>query len=208
MSLPSANPGNFAYVITDAAGQKLARMEYHVAGEANLTRTMEKDAQLQISLARHDYSAGEDIEMQIQAPYTGAGLITIERERVYAWHWFRTTITRSTQKITLPAGIDGNAYIHVAFIRDTASDEIYASPLSYGVQPFSISLDSHRNPLHLETAALIKPGQTLKIGYWTQQPARIVVFAVDEGILQVAGYPTPDPLAHFFQKRALAVRTT
>jgi alpha-2-macroglobulin len=208
LALPSTNPGNFAYVMTDGAGQKLARMEYHVAGEANLTRTMEKDAQLQISLARHDFSPGEDIEMQIQAPYTGAGLITIERERVYAWHWFHTTTTSSTQKIRLPAGIEGNAYVHVAFVRDPGSDEIYASPLSYGVQPFSINLDSHRNPVHLETAALVKPAQTLKIGYSTQQPARIVVFAVDEGILQVAGYHTPDPLMHFFQKRALAVTTT
>ncbi|HEY6925072.1 MAG TPA: alpha-2-macroglobulin, partial [Steroidobacteraceae bacterium] len=208
LDLPSANPGNFAYVIMDGAGQKLARVEYHVAGEANLTRTMEKDAQLQISLARHDFSAGEDIEMQIQAPYTGAGLITIERERVYAWRWFRTTTTSSTQKIRLPAGIDGNAYIHVAFIRDPGSDEIYASPLSYGVQPFSINLDSHKNPIHLDTAHLVKPAQTLKIGYSTQQPARIVVFAVDEGILQVAAYRTPDPLTHFFEKRALAVVTT
>jgi uncharacterized protein YfaS (alpha-2-macroglobulin family) len=33
------------------------------------------------------------------------------------------------------------------------------------------------------------------------------VFAVDEGILQVARYKTPDPLKHFFQKRALEVGT-
>jgi alpha-2-macroglobulin len=35
-----------------------------------------------------------------------------------------------------------------------------------------------------------------------------VVFAVDEGILQVAAYHTPDPLSHFFQKRSLEVSTT
>ncbi len=34
-----------------------------------------------------------------------------------------------------------------------------------------------------------------------------MVFAVDEGILQVARYRTPDPLAHFFQKRSLDVVT-
>ena len=66
--------------------------------------------------------------MQIQAPYTGSGLITIERDRVYAWHWFHTTTTSSTQKIKLPAGIEGNAYVHVAFIRDPGSDEIYTQP--------------------------------------------------------------------------------
>jgi uncharacterized protein YfaS (alpha-2-macroglobulin family) len=37
---------------------------------------------------------------------------------------------------------------------------------------------------------------------------KLVVYAVDEGILQVAGYRTPDPLKFFFQKRALGVRTS
>ena len=207
LALESSSPGFFAYLITDSTGQCLARMEYHVAGDANLTRTLEKDAQLQITLAHSDYSAGDEIEMQIQAPYTGSGLITIERDRVYAWRWFHTATTTSTQKIKLPATLEGNAYVHVAFIRDPGSDEIYTSPLSYGVQPFSINLDGRRNPIHLETPALVKPGQTARIGYSTQRPARIVVFAVDEGILQVAGYHTPDPLAHFFQKRALEVST-
>jgi uncharacterized protein YfaS (alpha-2-macroglobulin family) len=208
LPLESANPGYFAYVITDSAGERLARMEYHVAGDANLTRALEKDAQLEIALARTDYSAGDEIEMQIQAPYTGAGLITIERDRVYAWHWFRTSTTSSTQKIKLPAGIEGNAYVHVAFVRDPGSEEIYTSPLSYGVRPFSINLDARRTAIRLDVPARVKPGNTLEIGYSTRRPARIVVFAVDEGILQVAGYHTPDPLSHFFQKRSLEVTTS
>ena len=208
LALESATPGYFAYVITDGTGQRLARLEYHVAGDANLTRTLEKDAQLQIALSRNDYVAGDDIEMQIQAPYTGSGLITIEREKVYAWRWFHTTTTSSTQRIKLPAGIEGNAYVHVAFIRDPGSDEIYTSPLSYGVQPFSINLDARRNDIHLEVPSLVKPGDTLRIGYSTQKPARLVVFAVDAGILQVAAYHTPNPLTHFFQKRSLEVSTT
>jgi uncharacterized protein YfaS (alpha-2-macroglobulin family) len=208
LALATDTPGEFAYVLADAAGQRLARIDYHVAGNANLTRTLDKDAQLQITLARPDYTPGDEIEMQIQAPYIGAGLITIERDRVYAWKWFHTTTTSSTQTIKLPPGIEGNAYVHVAFVRDPQSDEIYTSPLSYGVQPFSIALDARKNPVRLEVPTLVKPGEALKIGYSTQRPARIVLFAVDEGILQVAGYHTPDPLGHFFQKRSLAVTTT
>ena len=40
------------------------------------------------------------------------------------------------------------------------------------------------------------------------RPGRAVVYAVDEGILQVARYQTPDPLGFFFQKRALEVGTS
>src|SRR4026207_455784 len=38
-------------------------------------------------------------------------------------------------------------------------------------------------------------------------PPRVAVRAVAEGILQVARYRNPTPLAHFFQKRRLEVDT-
>jgi uncharacterized protein YfaS (alpha-2-macroglobulin family) len=46
------------------------------------------------------------------------------------------------------------------------------------------------------------------INYKTDKPCKIVVFAVDEGILQVANYRTPDPLAYYFKKSALEVKTS
>ena len=54
---------------------------------------------------------------------------------------------------------------------------------------------------------LVKPGDVVKVRYKTDKPSRIVVFGVDEGILQVARYKTADPLGFFFQKRALEVKT-
>jgi hypothetical protein len=194
-------------VLSDAAGQVYARVDYTVAGAANLTRSLEKNAELQITLNKRDYAPGERIDMQLQAPYIGAGLITIERDHVYRWQWFRTTTTASVQHIRVPDGLEGNAYVSVTFVRDPSSDEIYTSPLSYGVRPFSIALDKRREPIELEAPALVKPGQALTIHYRTARRTRLALFAVDEGILQVARYRTPDPLAYFFQKRALDVQT-
>ncbi|WP_129781161.1 alpha-2-macroglobulin [Peristeroidobacter soli] len=208
LKLATDAPGNFAYVVKDASGQQLARLDYQVAGEGNVTRTLEKNAELQLTLSKRDYAPGEEVEVSIRAPYEGAGLITIERERVYAWKWFKTSTTSSVQKITLPAGLEGNAYVSVTFVRDSASSEIYTSPMSYGVQPFSIAVDARRNPVTVEAPTLVKPGQDVTFRYRTEKPSRLVLFAVDEGILQVAAYKTPDPLGYFFQKRALEVSTT
>ena len=134
------------------AGQQLARFDYQVAGEGNVTRALEKNAELELALSKRDYAPGEEIEVSIRAPYEGAGLITIERERVYAWHWFKTTTTSSVQQIKLPEGLEGNAYVTVTFVRDPGSSEIYTSPLSYGVQPFSIDVDARRNHGHGRSA--------------------------------------------------------
>ncbi len=201
-------PGNFAYVIRDANDQSLSRIEYQVAGDANVTRRLEKNAELELTLSKPDYVPGEEVELSIRAPYAGAGLITIEREKVVAWRWFKTTTTSSVQHITVPKDMEGNAYVSVSFVRDPSSDEIYTSPLSYGVKPFSIATGARQHQVEVKTATLIKPGQTMKLHYHTDSPSRVVLFAVDEGILQVANYEKPDPLNFFFQKRALQVTST
>jgi uncharacterized protein YfaS (alpha-2-macroglobulin family) len=69
IAIDTATPGNFSYVIDDAAGQVYARIDYTIAGQANLARSMEKNAELQIALDKQDYAPGETLRMQIQAPH-------------------------------------------------------------------------------------------------------------------------------------------
>jgi hypothetical protein len=208
LPLNTAEPGDFALVLKDADGNELNRIEYSVAGEANISRSLERNAELQLTLNKADYAPGETMEISIRAPYVGAGLITIERDRVYHHVWFKTTTTSSVQKIALPKDFEGNGYISVQFVRDPGSDEIFMSPLSYGVVPFAVNLDARREPVKVEAPEVVKPGQTVDFKVSTAEPARVAVFAVDEGILQVARYKAPDPLGFFFQKRALQVNTT
>jgi alpha-2-macroglobulin len=208
LPLATETPGTYAYVIRDAAGLELNRVEYTVVGRANLTRSLERNAELQIALDKKDYSPGDEIELSIKAPYTGAGLITVERDRVYAQQWFKSDTTASVQKIRLPADFEGNGYVSVQFIRDPASEEIFTSPLSYGAVPFVTSLSARTNALKLHAPDLVRPGEVLHLKLGSTHAARAVVFAVDEGILQVAHYQTPDPLGEFFKKRALEVKTS
>jgi uncharacterized protein YfaS (alpha-2-macroglobulin family) len=207
VSLLTSTPGNFAYVVRDAKGLELSRVNYSVAGTGNVSRSLDRNAELQMTLNRKDYVPGDEIEISIRAPYAGAGLITIERDKVYTHKWFRTTDTASVQRITLPKNFEGNGYVSIQFTRDLASKEIYMSPMSYGVMPFATSLSRRTTPITLKASELIKPGQTAKFTLESKVPSRAMVFAVDEGILQVARYQSPDPLKFFFQKRALEVNT-
>jgi hypothetical protein len=207
LALDTSAPGTFFYRIRNAEGVEQNRIEYSVAGTGNVTRSLDRNAELQLALKSRDVAAGDDIEISIRAPYTGAGLITIERDKVYAHQWFKAATLSSVQRIKLPADFEGNGYVTVQFVRDPGSDEVFMSPLSYGTVPFSVSLAKRTNKLSLTAPAKVKPGEALKIRLAAEQPTRAVVFAVDEGILQVARYREADPLAHFFQKRSLDVRT-
>jgi uncharacterized protein YfaS (alpha-2-macroglobulin family) len=206
--LPTETPGDYLLSIRNARDEEQQRIEFAVTGFGNLSRDLEKNAELKLALARADVEAGGELEMQIKAPFTGAGLITVERDKVYAWKWFRAETTASVETIRVPEGLEGGGYVSVSFIRDPGSPEVFMSPLSHGVVPFSISRARRKLALEVKAPEAMKPGEPLRLRYKADRAAKVVLFAVDEGILRVAGYQTPDPLGFFFQKRALGVRTT
>jgi uncharacterized protein YfaS (alpha-2-macroglobulin family) len=206
-SLPSGVPGEYRLVLTGPDELEYNRVAFTVAGTMNIQRSLNQTAELEISLNKNDFAAGETIELMIKAPYAGSGLITIERDRVYSHKWFRSSGETSTQTITVPPGLEGNGYINVQYLRSQNSPEIFMSPLSYGAVPFSISRESRTNRITLDIPGEAKPGKDFVIKYSSSRRGKIIIYAVDEGILQLAGYRTPDPLSFFFQKRALEVRT-
>ncbi len=208
LMLNSTTPGDFSYLVRNTDGLILSRIDFSIAGDGNVSRSLDRNAELQLTLDKSEYNPGEKIAINIRAPYTGAGLITIERDKVYSSVWFKADTQASVQSIEVPKDLTGNAYVTVQYIRDPGSDEIFMSPLSYGVAPFKISLSSHTQDLKLSVPELIKPGQTLTMKLQSTEPTRVAVFAVDEGILQVARYENPDPLGYFFKKRQLEVDTT
>lgn len=205
--LPTDEPGDFMLVLRNASGAELNRLNYSVAGQANVSRSLERNAELQIQLDRAAYSGGDTIDVSIRAPYAGSGLIAIERERVFHYQWFKTTTTSTVQRIQLPQDFEGNGYVSVQFLRDPSSDELFLSPLSYGVAPFAANLSARTQQLTLTAPRQVKPGSALILRLTAPEASRAVVLAVDEGILQVARYRNPDPLGFFFQKRMLEVDT-
>ncbi len=202
--LPTNEPGDYSLLIADGKGTEISRVDYSVVGEANLTRSLEKNAELKIKLDKKDYSPGEEIEISITAPYTGAGLITIERDDVYAHKWFKTDKTSTVKKIRLPKGLEGNGYVNVSFVRSADSKEIFMSPLSYGVIPFTIKRAERDIRVRIETPELVRPGESMEIKYKAEKAGKVVVFAIDEGILAGRKLQDARPACTLFQETGLA----
>lgn len=205
--LDSSAPGDYEFAVLKD-GVELLKRAYSVVGQGNLSRSLDQNAELKVKLDKDDYQPGEAIRVSLTAPYPGTGLVTIERDRIYAWKWFKADSSASVQSIVLPEGIRGNAYINVSFVRASDSREVYMSPLCYGVANFSIARGSLDDGLRLDVPAAARPGQTLSIKYSSGHRGKVVLYGVDEGILQVARYRLPDPLAFFLRKRALEVSTS
>ncbi len=206
ITLPTDTHGTYFVQLFDASNRMLANIEYFVASDENSALSTDTDAELQVKLNASEFNAGTDITMNITAPYQGTGLITIERDRVYAYKWFRATSASSRQTIKIPSDFTGTGYVNVSFVRDINSPDVFTTPYAYAVVPFTANIDAHRINIELNTPEKITDSK-LTVKYKTSQDSRVMIFAVNTGILQVAKYEIPNPLAHFFKKSALQVDT-
>ncbi|SPY33081.1 alpha-2-macroglobulin [Pasteurella canis] len=206
--LNTKKSGDFVLVLTNEYEQEVNRIHYTVIGNQNLTVAMDKNTELKLRLNKKQFQPNDEIEIAIQAPYAGSGLITIERDRVYAHKWFKATTNSSVQRIKLPANFEGNGYINVQFSRDINSSDIFTSPLSYGVVPFTVNVDNRRLKLELTSPKQVKSGEVIEFKLTSNKPSKALIYAVNEGILQVANYKFTDPLNYFFPKQALQVQTS
>ncbi|MCR5699284.1 MAG: hypothetical protein K6G52_06560, partial [Treponemataceae bacterium] len=136
--IPTKDAGEFVLSLIDKNGLVFASINYSIVGQTNLTRSLTRTAELEIKLEKSDLVAGETAKVFIKAPYTGSGLITVERDKVYAAKWFSSDTLASVQTIQIPAELEGNAYINVMYTRSAQSEEIFMSPFCYGAVPFSI----------------------------------------------------------------------
>ncbi|WP_333609440.1 MG2 domain-containing protein, partial [Arsukibacterium sp.] len=76
-SLPTETPGDFELKLSDSSGTVLGNVAFSVVGAGNISAMLEKNAALTVKLDKTDYNAGDWIELNITAPYTGSGLISI-----------------------------------------------------------------------------------------------------------------------------------
>jgi len=206
-ALPTNAAGDFRLELRDAENNVVCATPYTVVGKGDLERSLERDAELGIKLARGAWSSGDSLEASLSATYTGAGLLTIERERVLGWQWFKAGTTASVQNITVPDGLEGSAYVNASFVRALDSKEIFTSPLSYAVQHFVANPDKRKIEVKIDAPEKVKPGEVMKIGYQAAKACRIVVYAVDAGVHQITDYKLPNPLEHLNRQRALEVET-
>lgn len=207
INLPTNISGEFIYEIVDK-DTVVGKVGYFVAGSNNGQTDTLKESELILKLDKKEYNNGDTINMSITAPYTGYGLITVEKDKVYSYKWFRADTNSSIQAIKVPESIEGTGYVNIVFVRDISSKDIYTKPMSYAVASFAVNRDKRKINIELKTPKIARPGDNVTVNYKADKDGKIIVYGADEGILQVAGYKLPDPLSFFMKKAALQVSTS
>lgn len=210
--MPTSEAGDFLVTVRQANGNILALIPYSVAGNrladpSGLSTASLAKGNLRLKLEKEHYQPGETIKMSLSTPYSGTGLITIERENVLAHAWFTAQAGESVQEIQIPEQFEGRGYVNVSFVRSLDSEAVYMNPHTYGVAPFTVGMNRRDMGLKITAPERVLPGEKATVRLTSRVPGKAVLFAVDEGVLQITGFATPDPLRELLGDRALDVST-
>lgn len=208
LPLNTAEAGEFLLSVRDRNGTLLASVPYAVAGEKLIAPGTELAAgKMRMRLDKAAYASGDTMKLALSLPYDGTGLITLEREGVEAFAWFSAKAGDTVQSIAIPKNFEGRGYVNVSFVRAPDSKAVYMEPHTYAAAPFSANIVQRDLGLEVEAPASVQPDSTMRVTLRSAEAGKAVLFAVDEGVLQLTRFATPSPLFSLLEDRALGVRT-
>lgn len=208
IGLQTEMPGDFLLEVKDQAGRLLARIPYTVVGDKLLDANAPlAGSKMRIKLDKKDYSSGDEIAISLTTPYAAHGILTLEREGVHAYTWFEAHPGENLAKIHIPESFEGRGHIVATLLRDKDSKAIYMTPLAHAAAPFTANIAKRDLNLLLEAPKQAEPGGTLPVKLSANAKGQAILYAVDEGVLQLSAYATPKPLYELLGNRALDVTT-
>lgn len=156
------------------------------------------------------YNVGEQVKLTLPEGEAGKVLITVENgTRVLESFWAESKQGENTFTFQAKPEMAPTAYAHVAMIQPHAQVKNDLPIRMYGVIPIGIEDPATRLAPKLKIAEELKPEQdfTVEISETTGQPMAYTLAIVDEGLLGLTRFKTPNPWDAFYAKEALGVRT-
>lgn len=163
-----------------------------------------QEGQVLMTLDKPAYQTGDKAKVLFKAPFDGKLLVTVERNHVLESHWLTTSNKSAEWSFSVSDNHLPNVYVTATLIR-AMDDANLPLTVAHGFVPVLVQDDETKLPVAITATAQSrsKTKQTVKVK--TTSNAQVTVAVVDEGILQLKNFKTPDPHGFYYQKRALEV---
>lgn len=160
---------------------------------------------------KQKYKVGEIVKLNIPMAAGSRALVSLESgSKVISTHWLKASDGKSTQ-FSFPATKEmaPNIYAHVTLLQPHAQTANDLPMRLYGVTPLEITDPNTVLKPVVTTAKTFRPMEKAKVTVRESngKPMTYTVAVVDEGLLDLTRFKTPDPWGNFYAREALEVKT-
>ncbi len=162
---------------------------------------------LNLSLNQDSYQPGEEVVLHIESPFDGKGLVVVQGEHFH--QVYPVTIRKNMGEVRFFARetLYPNVFLETTVIHTVDHTKKAVHPYS-SFETINVPIKDPKRKVTVtfeEIPEEMRPAQNLSCAITTRNhvgepvAAEVTVAAVDEGILSILGYKTPDPYP-FFQR--------
>lgn len=167
---------------------------------------VDNEGEVDIIFDKEKYEVGEKAKVILKAPFSGTVLVTVENDDVQNYFYVKTENKAAQFELDILDNYLPNVFLSATLFKPQQTSDIPLT-VAHGYAPMTVEKASAKLDVQITAIEKSRSNQTQKIKIKTSPGAMVGLAVVDEGILQVSQYKTPDPYSFFYGKRALEVKS-
>ncbi|MCK5742165.1 MAG: alpha-2-macroglobulin family protein, partial [Chlorobi bacterium] len=168
----------------------------------------DKEGRVEIVTDKKSYEPGEKAKILFTCPFAGKLLVTTERMGTFDYRYIDIDKSRSAEiELEIKDEFMPNVYISATLFKKHSVNRNVPFLVGHGYASIKVEKKSNILPLKIKAPDKIKPNRKVNITLTSlpEKNINVTLAVVDEGILQIKDFPTPDPYEYMYAKRALGV---
>ena len=201
------SPGDYEVKIYHpGANNYVARSFYSYGswGGDNNSFEVNNEGNIEIDLNKKSYFAGESVTALFKTPFNGRMLVTMETDHVISYQYVDVANRNAHLDLKLDGQHVPNVYITATLIKGHEVSDIPLT-VAHGFQNVQVEEKSRKIAVEIKAQKTVRSRTHQKVTVKAEPGSYVTLAAVDNGVLQVSDFETPDPYDYFYQKKALQV---
>ncbi|KIC04050.1 membrane protein [Flavobacterium sp. JRM] len=222
----SSGKGSFQFALTDEEwGRYLIRVSDEIGGHASAItvnidwpiwsgKTRNTDAStanmLVFSTDKKNYAVGEKAQISFPSSEGGRALVSIENgSKVVQTLWVKTQKGETKVEVPITGAMAPNVYFNITLLQPHASTKNDSPIRMYGIVPIEVIDKTTILAPSIAMPDVLKPEQTfpIKVSEKSGKEMTYTIAVVDEGLLDLTRFKTPNAWDSFYVREALGVKT-
>jgi hypothetical protein len=197
--------GRYRLEVTEPGGLAITSIRFR-AGWAGAAAAEIPD-RVDVAADRRTYAPGQTARLRITPPFAGRASLAVLTDRLVSLREIEVPEAGAEVEVPVDAAWGPGAYVAVTVFRP---GEARQGQPGRGLGLAWIGLDPAPRTLAvtIDAPPLVRPRQRVEVPVRVgnaQGPVWLTLAAVDEGILRLTNFTSPDPVGHFLGRRRLGV---
>ncbi|MBD0831125.1 alpha-2-macroglobulin family protein [Aestuariibaculum sediminum] len=213
LKIPENERGRYLIRVTDpTSGHATGRTAYFYKNWNQTAPSADKEAakMLVFSADKESYNVGETAKITFPSGPEGRALISIENgSEIIDHQWVKTIQNETTVNIPITPEMAPNVFVNISLLQPHAITSNDLPIRLYGVIPLMV--ENPVTKLHpvIQMPDELKPEQEFKIDVSEKNNKAMTytIAVVEEGLLDLTRFSTPNAWQSFFAREALGVKT-